>query len=387
MNNTDWIARQGEKRDNAEVRVLGTALTAPDLLPQLAAKLDPSLFRREAHRIVADAVWGLVTDGKPVDVDSVTDMLIGAGTMDTVGGPAALWDLFTSGEMDLRAADELLELERRRQVWQACHDGTVQVANPAVEPDDVAADVAAALHSRETFDESGPLTTDELLDLDVPDWLVDGILPAGLSLIFGAPKTGKSYVALSVAWAVANGLSWFSRGCGGGEPAPVLYLAGEGVADLRLRVESLIEATDHHPGGNLRWWTRPLSLSRDRDGAKLRLEVERIRPRLVVVDTWRRFSGLVDENDAGSAAAAVGVLEDLTTQGVSVLVVHHTNAEGGIRGSTVLPGAVESAVRTVWSDGRLIFSSQLSRRGAGFDDLRFKWSRSGPDFVLQETFG
>jgi RecA-family ATPase len=273
-------------------------------------------------------------------------------------------------------------------VWQACNDGAKAVANPDVEPDDIAADVAAALHTRETFDAKGPMTTDELLNLEVPPWLVEGIFPAGLSLLFGAEKTGKSYIALQTAWSYATGTRWFRRKCRE-EPGQVLYLAGEGVADLKLRVEALVEATDCQPGGLIRWWTEPLSLAKERDAAKLRLAVKECGASLVVVDTWRRFSGLADENDASQVSAALAPLEDLTTQGVSVLVVHHSNAEGGIRGSTALSGAVESAARAIIDPevGRIALTSYRSRRGVGFQDMELAFKPYARDSVLQETFG
>jgi hypothetical protein len=386
-----WIARQTEKRDMAEVRTLGTILTYPHLTDQTIAKVEPGLFRREAHRLIADAIWSLYHDGKRVDLETVQDRLIGKGQLDIVGGPLGMVDVRAAAqEPTLRYADELIGLERRRQVWQACNDGARAVANPDAEPDDIAADVAAALHRRETFDESGPMTTDELLNLEVPPWLVDGIFPSGLSLLFGAEKTAKSYVALQTAWSFATGGRWFRRNCRD-TPGQVLYLAGEGVADLKLRVEALVAETDAHPGGLIRWWTEPLSLAKDRDAAKLRLAVKECGAELVVVDTWRRFSGLTDENDASQVSAALAPLEDIAAQGTSVLVVHHSNAEGGIRGSTALAGAVESAARCIIEPGdefrpaRVALTSFRSRRGVGFQDITLGFKQSGPDSVLQEV--
>jgi hypothetical protein len=386
VNTQAWIERQAVKRNDAELRTLGTALQRPELLDLIVSRVEPAMFRREAHRRIAEAVWSLHGEGKRVDVDTLVDRLIGAGHFETVGEGAGIADVIQAWDFDTRAVDELLELERRRQVWQACHDGTVAVANPDAEPDDVAADVAAALHAREAFDEQGPITTDELLAMEAPDWLVEGILPAGLSMIFGAPKTGKSFIALQTAWSFATGTRWFRRACRQ-EPGQVLYLAGEGVADLRLRVEALVTDTDAHPGGNIRWWTEPLSLSKERDAAKLRLSVEQTGAELVIVDTWRRFSGLVDENDAGKASQAIGALEDLCRKGTSVLVVHHTNSEGGIRGSTAVAGAVEAAARTILDPdrGRVTLTSYLARRGVGFSDIVLGWKRSGPDSVLREV--
>lgn len=384
MNQRQWVQRQADNRNLAEVRALGTAIAYPDLADEVVAKVEPGMFRRHAHRTLAEAVWSLRRDGKPCDIETVTDRLVGWGKIDEVGGPVAVWDVMSVAEPDTSACDELVAIERRRQVWQACHDGTVAVTNPDVEPDDVAADVAGALHSRERFDDTAPMTTDELLALEAPAWLVERVLPSGVSMLFGAPKTGKSYVALQVAWSYATGTPWFRRKCQSGQ---VLYLAGEGLSDLQLRAQALVEDTDLHPGGHIRWWTDPLSLSKERDAAKLRLAVEQVGAGLVVVDTWRRFSGLVDENDAGAASQAIGALEDLARKGVSVLIVHHTNAEGGIRGSTAVAGAVESAVRTVLNDkGQLFLTPYLTRRGVGFSDIQLTWQRSGPDSVLREMF-
>jgi RecA-family ATPase len=203
-------------------------------------------------------------------------------------------------------------------------------------------------------------------------------------MLFGAPKSGKSYVALHVAWSYATGTRWFRRKCQSGQ---VLYLAGEGVSDLQLRAQALVEDTNTHPGGFIRWWTDPLSLSRERDAAKLRLEVERCAAGLVIVDTWRRFSGLVDENDSGAAATAMGALEDLARSGVSVLVVHHTNSEGGIRGSTAVHGAVESAVRVMHNPDlkQMELTPYLTRRGVGFSPIQLGWQPTGPDAVLREV--
>ena len=44
------------------------------------------------------------------------------------------------------------------------------------------------------------MTADELLALHIPetDWIVPDLIPAGLSLIGGAPKVGKSYFILKL---------------------------------------------------------------------------------------------------------------------------------------------------------------------------------------------
>ena len=382
----EFLERQAQNRDLAELRLLGTILTRSDLAPIALARTSPDLFRREAHRVVAEVVWSLNADGRDLTLESVLDRLIGQDRLDHVGSSSDLFELMQYGESTLRSLDDLLTIERRRNVYAVCMDGAREVTNPDVLPDDVAAKVFGRLRDAERADERAPLTTDELLDMPQPEWLVEGIFPQGLSVMFGAPKAGKSYLALSMAWSLATGRPWFSRNRDR-EPVQVLYLAGEGVGDLRLRAESMLQHTDIHPGGRLSWWPVSLQLSSATDAARLRLEVEKLDAKVVIVDTWARYAGVRDENDAAQTQQAVNALEALSRDGVSVIVVHHASKQGVMRGSSALAGAVEAAVRVEINDdtGEVRMSSEMARRGSGFSDILLRYRKVGPDSVLEEV--
>jgi hypothetical protein len=380
-----WLERQAEKRDLAEVRVLGTALSRADLADRIVARVPADLFRRSAHRSVAEAIWSLRQEGRTAGIEEVLDRLHGQQTVDEVGGISGLYELIHYAEPDLTAVEDLLVIERRRQVWQTCTDGARDVTNPDVHPDDVAASVFGRLRDTEEVTDRSPITTDELLDMPRPSWLVEGIFPEGLNVMFGSPKSGKSYLALSMAWSVATGRPWFSRRTT--DPQQVLYLAGEGVGDLRLRAESLLEHTNVHPGGRLAWWPVSLQLARESDAARLRLEVEKLDARVIIVDTWARYAGVRDENDAAQTQSALNALEALCRDGRSVIVVHHAAKSGVMRGSSALAGAVEAAIRVEVNDadGMVRLSSEMARRGSGFEDIVLAWRRIGPDSVLDEV--
>ena len=382
----EWLERQAQNRDVAELRLLGTILTRSDLAPIALARTSPEMFRREAHRVVAEVVWSLNADGRDVTMEGLLDRLIGQDRLDHVGTAADVFELLQYGEGSLQSLDDLLTIERRRQIYAVCMDGAREVTNPDVLPDDVAAAVFGKLRDAERPDERTPLTTDELLEMPQPEWLVDGIFPQGMSVMFGAPKAGKSYLALSMAWSIATGQPWFSRNRGR-EPQQVLYLAGEGVGDLRLRAESLLAHTDAHPGGRLAWWPVSLQLSNRTDAARLRLEVEKLDAKVVIVDTWARYAGVRDENDAAQTQQAVNALEALAREGVSVIVVHHASKQGVMRGSSALAGAVEAAVRVEINDatGQVRMSSEMARRGSGFRDILLRYRQVGPDSVLEEV--
>lgn len=382
----EWLERQAENRDLAELRLLGTILSRSDLAPIALSRTSPDLFRREAHRVVAETLWSLNADGRELTLETLVDRLVGQDRLDHVGTAADLFAMLEYGESSLRSLDDLLAIERRRNIYAVCTEGARKVTNPDILPDDVAAEVFGKLRDADRPQERSPLTTDELLEMPQPEWLVDGIFPQGLSIMFGAPKAGKSYLALSMAWSIATGQPWFSRNRDR-HPQQVLYLAGEGVGDLRLRAEALLEHTDIHPGGRLSWWPVSLQLSNATDAARLRLEVEKLDAKVVIVDTWARYAGVRDENDAAQTQQAVNALEALTREGVSVVVVHHASKQGVMRGSSALAGAVEAAVRVEINDvtGQVRMSSEMARRGSGFKDITLAYRRSGPDSVLTEV--
>ncbi|MBT5001210.1 MAG: AAA family ATPase [Tateyamaria sp.] len=86
------------------------------------------------------------------------------------------------------------------------------------------------------------MTADELLALPIPetDWIVPDLIPAGLSLIGGAPKVGKSYFILKLTKDILN------------DGGNIFYLAGEDSdGGLQFRLKQLgVSGNDlvHHRG-------------------------------------------------------------------------------------------------------------------------------------------
>jgi hypothetical protein len=56
------------------------------------------------------------------------------------------------------------------------------------------------------------LTDEDIEEQPDPDWLVEGVLPArSLSLLYGAPASGKTFTPLSLGYAVATASAWAGR--------------------------------------------------------------------------------------------------------------------------------------------------------------------------------
>ena len=57
------------------------------------------------------------------------------------------------------------------------------------------------------------LTAEDLLNADLDDvnWLIDNLLPAGLTFLVGRPKSGKSFMGLDLAVSIASGEKFLDR--------------------------------------------------------------------------------------------------------------------------------------------------------------------------------
>ncbi len=72
----------------------------------------------------------------------------------------------------------------------------------------------------------------------VPDfWLIEQLLEKGkLGVIYGRPKSGRSFVALDLAVAAANGETWFGRAV---KQVPVSYVWNGEPSSCSRRLEAL----------------------------------------------------------------------------------------------------------------------------------------------------
>ncbi len=189
------------------------------------------------------------------------------------------------------------------------------------------------------------LTAEDLLALPAPSWLIDGLLPAsGLSVLYGARKSGKSFVALDWALSVATGLPWLGHEV---DRRPVVYVAAEGRAGLGARYRAWSKSHGGPDASGIRFLPETVNL-RDRDQverARSTLAALPERPGLIVVDTMARSMVGGEENSAKDIGEFIAVV-DLLRGDDAALVVHHTGKDGGSeRGSSALAGAADLLAR------------------------------------------
>lgn len=197
----------------------------------------------------------------------------------------------------------------------------------------------------------------------IPHIVGRGVLPVkGKMIIFGDPKTNKSYIALNMGLALAQGRNVFDAVLRNGavllpvkQSYPVLYIEQEiGSEGLRERLSTMVENADGIP---LYIKSRDLTLRMDtREGrAAISSELETTRPRVTILDPLAKFH-LSDENSAQQMSAVMRAgdhwIEEFDT---AIIYVHHAGKEsmvprrGGarIRGSSALFGDADALVEVI----------------------------------------
>ena len=204
-------------------------------------------------------------------------------------------------------------------------------------------------------------TLSDLTDADrlPPEFIVDSMIPVGLSFLSGAPKLRKSFLALQLSSAVASGKPFLSHNT---IKCSVLYLDLEGSKNrIAYRADRMnlahtenlfITNTVQHKlaGGGL-----------VNDLHQLRKENPSFR--LFVIDTFSRARGNVRAGSANAYDSDVSLLEPVQRWAldnqVAVLCVHHDKKGAGfaqdsferLSGTMGISGSADSVLNLI-ADGK-----------------------------------
>lgn len=167
-----------------------------------------------------------------------------------------------------------------------------------------------------------------------PKYLLDAypLYARGLNILFGASGSGKSFIALDIAARLSASQK-------------VMYVATEGLHGFGVRWEAwkAHNQPDYYP--DLFFYMEELQVL-NRDELNLFIAANKDeKPALVIIDTFARSAVGVEENssrDMGLYLAATDRIRDELD--CAVLIVHHTNKSGGIRGSSALYAAADSVM-------------------------------------------
>tara|TARA_Y100001972_G_scaffold21402_1_gene25448 strand:+ start:19 stop:1863 length:1845 start_codon:yes stop_codon:yes gene_type:complete len=223
-----------------------------------------------------------------------------------------------------------------------------------------------------------------LENIQKPSWLIENVLQKETVVaLFGAPKAGKSFVAVDMSSAIATGQEWHGKYV---SQHPVVYLAGEGVQNISKRF--LAYGGVHERDVNnmpLLMSSRGARLLDDKDHQLLKDTIYEAEDNygdigLIVVDTLARNFGGGNENSTEDMNAFIERIDDLKdTFKSTILIVHHTGhgLQTRTRGSSVLPAAVDGEFRVKRTDNEeemfVKLSQTLVKDGKPLKDKNFKF--------------
>lgn len=228
------------------------------------------------------------------------------------------------------------------------------------------------------------LTADEILGTAWPEpaWVIPGLLPAGLTILAGRPKTGKSWLMLQIAQAVAAGGVALGEEVASGS---VLYLALEDPPQrlqsrMRRQRWSMGLPAEFMPLGR---FVDQLGDLRAGGGERLARQIRVKRYRLVVIDTLSRAVG-GDQSDVSEMTLALSPLQEMAHafNCAVVMIDHHRKGFGtnpdavaDILGSTA-KGALADCIWGLYRE-RGKSSAKLAITGRDVEERVLKLSWDG----------
>lgn len=245
--------------------------------------------------------------------------------------------------------------EKRNTVWSDIHKAYASYVPPSDSPDADSGDWDVILGGTSVSETPEPeenkyeklvLSLSELQRLPPPTPLIEGLLYDGtLARLSGHPGSLKSYLAISLACAVASQVdSWSDYVVH--RHGPVLYVAAEGASGIALRIDAWCRANDVDPSTlDMKFLTVPVQFGKQITDMQPLVEYMKAHGIIMAVfDTQSRCTVGLDENSAKDMGEAVDEVERLVSQtGATVLVLHHSTRTGAnARGSSVWDGAVWS---------------------------------------------
>jgi KaiC/GvpD/RAD55 family RecA-like ATPase len=196
----------------------------------------------------------------------------------------------------------------------------------------------------------GPVPIYDLSLAPPMDWLIKGVLPRGeLGVLFGASGSGKTFVALDLAFSVARGIAWRDRRTTRGR---VAIIAAEGGAGIGKRGEAYARYHDFNlQGVDVHVITAAPNFLDSDDVSEVIAELNNIGPvDLVIVDTFAQVTPGANENtseDVGRALANLKLLHE-ATRAMNLVVAHAgKDLSKGVRGWSGLKAAADVQIEVV----------------------------------------
>lgn len=226
-----------------------------------------------------------------------------------------------------------------------------------------------------------------------PEWIIEGYMTENtLNMMFGAPKSGKSYVALDMAFTVSTAKieTWHGQKVKHGS---VIYFAGEGTDGIKKRLkvwrdkyginskDMKIEVIDEA------FKVDGVDAEHSLDATIWNIKQISEKPALIIFDTLNRYMA-GDENSTKDSTSVTDAFTRIQKEtGAATLVLHHTGhaEKGRARGSSVFGGNFDCMMKIEGSEGRITLKHEYSKDEAKQKPIVFNLEeREIPEWIRED---
>jgi hypothetical protein len=219
-------------------------------------------------------------------------------------------------------------------------------------------------------------TSEELCELRFKrtEWLIEGLLRPGLTVLAGAPKIGKSWLVLQLCLQIARGEPFWGQKT---QKSSVLYIALE---DNEQRMQKRLLISAEEPPENLM-----IALNCERGGEELERQIGAFvrrfpDTRLIVIDTFQmirdQHQQLSYANDYSEVSRIKAIADELN---ISILLVHHTRKLSDedrlneISGTNGIAGSADTLL-VLTKEKRTAKKATLTCTGRDIEDMELQLS-------------
>jgi RecA-family ATPase len=217
-----------------------------------------------------------------------------------------------------------------------------------------------------------------------PKQLVTGFLTSGLNIIAGAPKTGKSWLTLDVAIAVATGRK--ALGAWTTTQSDVLYLALE---DTPYRLKSRLRALRQTHPENLHFATAAPRLM---EGGLEAIDTwMNTHPQtgLIIIDTLAKIADAKTTNNIYDEDAATGTAIHAIAHhhDIAIVIIHHTRKQAhgdflqAVSGSSGLTGTADTVAVLNRTRNDQIATLEITGRDILETTAKLNWNTTAAGWI------
>lgn len=225
------------------------------------------------------------------------------------------------------------------------------------------------------------LKGEDLRNLPPMQWRLKGVLPqVGLAALYGPSASGKSFLALDMSIAIAEGKKWFGIRT---TPSPVIYVALEGESGFKSRVAAWELENNRKLPLTMNMVLQPFQITNQLDVDSLAASIPH--DSVVIVDTLNRAAPTSDENSSKEMGAILQACKRLQVLiGGLIVLIHHTGKDTtqGARGHSSFFAALDGAIEVKRKTDKRSWSIAKAKDGQDGRDYSFalKLHELGEDF-------